>query len=1100
MLTRSLAAGFRRSFACASVSLATVALASAAQAKSPEFAENSPEVVVRSDILPDANPPGGALDNTVDVTGVGQMRTITNLTTGVGFVCTGTLINPRTVIFAAHCVNDVPSSVYGNATSGIPISFGFEANNLAARRIWAGLDPVTGAPAADQSLKFKTNPGRSLYNVEQVWYDPRSLDPVGFEFLQADVAIATLDTHADGIPTWAMLFTPLTGPTHALVNGYGARGSNGTSGANLGVDSRRRIAENMIDFLGSLDDRDKLLFTDILGFPADPPFGVSTNYQLDFDDPAGVTVGLPGGFNFDIFPGAALAREGTTAGGDSGGPLIVDQKYTQKVVAGVLSGGTRFFGPQPFSSYGTTSFYQPLFLYWDQIVANNPYVYASAKTGSRNWFDPTHWVQDMDPNYKIDVNGALQTGLPNTPAQGIATNTPKFGDVCYKEHPSVGGFSQCLSIEGSTPAPGTGPILIPGGPGSTNFVPNNTTGNRLTGARANYYEVTLNKLGTTTLNQTATIDRLNLTGLAALSINNAGNLTVLGDYTQSGGALTVNGLLKTGEALVAAGLVSGSGKIDPTFMTVMQAAVLPGGFGNFGTLTVQGDLILTSAALLQMDVARNGADKLVVTGDAQNTGIASLGGTIFFVKPDDRPAPRHGQSFEIITATGGVEGTFNTVLGKQGVLRPQLTYNANNVIVTLHAGSLAANLLGSSAAAQSFAQALDTLRGSSYNSLYGLYGAIDVMDPAALTSTLSNLTPRNAGEALAMTHDQTGVVRSLVSDRLSVLGTGETRTGRFTVIGAPETLGLGIGQTQLSASSASQLSFARRYAPSQMSYGRLPDKVSGFISGGYDGGSLSFAGSETGANRTSWHMAMGLEMEAASNLTLGTAFGLVDGQSMLSGSRAESRTSQAIGYGSYRLGGGAYVAGLASVSYSTIGLQRGVTTGIDRFSLNGTTRALSYDLQAEASINLDVARGLIVTPRASVRYAANEISGFRERGGEIALLVDDLKDRRVEGRLGARLSGSTALGRSGWSFTPQLSADMVRTVAGGETSITVRFAEAAEFAFALPAFSQDRSWGEMRGGFQLSSGPLSFGAAVQSDVGRSDYRDNRAVADVTLRF
>jgi subtilase-type serine protease len=1089
MQSNSFGAGFRRSLACATVSIAAVALSTAAHAQGqPTGSEESPIIVTRTDIIPNAPPPTGSLDNAVNITGVGQMAIRPDQTTTGLAVCTGTLINPRTVIFASHCVNDQAANSYGYATGGTSISFGFEFDNRPAVRQWLGLASVSGGTDANPALRNVTNLARHLYAVEQVWYDPRSLDlGPGLNFLQADIALATLDTPAFDIPTWALLFSPLTSETHATINGYGATGSSGTSGANLGVDFRRRSAENMISFLGSLDDRNNFLFG------PDDPFFVQSLYQLDFDDPAGQAAFDPatGHFDFDLFDGAALPGEGTTAGGDSGGPLIVDQLYTRKVIAGVLSGGSRFFGPQPFSSYGTSSFYQPLFLYWDVIVANNPYKYATNIAGSRDWSNPAHWVQTMDPNYTIDRNGVLVNALPNSLGGALSTDTTKFGDVCF--------LDDCQNFDQTRPeaAGRDAGLVVPGGPGSKNFVPNNVTANPQAGINGRYYDVTLSAFGTTSVTTPIQIDRLTVDGATKLDVKSTGSLTVLGDFTQNVGFTNVDGLLKTGEALVSFGILSGSGKIDPTYLTIIAGAVLPGGIERTATLGVQGDLILSSASLLQIELSRNSSDKLAVTGDASNAGIASLDGTILFAKAG--AAPRDGQSFEVITATGGVAGTFDNVLGAIGVLRPQLTYGANNVVATLKAGKLGNNLVGSSAAAQSFANALDQLRVGSYGALSGLYGAVDVMDSLALTTTLSNLTPRVAVEAVAMSREQNGIVRTLVADRLSMLGTGEAQTGSFAVLGAPETLGLATGQTSLSGSSASQLSFARRYAPAQARYGRLPEHVSGFISGGYESGARSFADGPSGASRSTWHMAMGLEMEAAPNVTLGTAFGVVNGRSNLTGSQAEARTNQAIGYGSYRLGGGAYLAGLASVSYSTIGLQRGVTTGIDSFSLNGTTRALSYDLHAETGINLDVAKGLTLTPRASLRYSADRISGYRERGSEVALLVDDLKDRRLETRLGAKLSGSTGLG-SGWNLAPQLSADMVKTVSGGSTGVTVRFAEAAGIAFTLPAFSQDRSWTEVRGGLSLSNGPLSLGAAIQSDVGRSDYRDNRAVADVTLRF
>ena len=152
---------------------------------------------------------------------------------------------------------------------------------------------------------------------------------------------------------------------------------------------------------------------------------------LDFDDPArGTAAANPRDFNG--FRDNALPREGSTGPGDSGGPLILDQAFSKSVILGVLSGGSTFFAGQPGGSYGTQSFYQPLFLYWDWIVANNPYRYVTANAGNRNWEDATGWVTTLDPAYNIISGGALVNGIPTELGGTNVATTPAFGEACFQ--------------------------------------------------------------------------------------------------------------------------------------------------------------------------------------------------------------------------------------------------------------------------------------------------------------------------------------------------------------------------------------------------------------------------------------------------------------------------------------------------------------------------------------------------------------------------------------------------------------------------------------------------------------------------------------------
>ncbi|MBY0519998.1 MAG: hypothetical protein K2P79_06190, partial [Sphingomonas sp.] len=845
-----------------------------------------PQIVIR-----EPGTPTTARDSGPSVNGIGQMIISTPGSTpgsvSLG-LCTGSLINPRTVLFAAHCVNANPATAYGSGSGGIAIGFGFNAsNNTTLPGAPAGSSPLlnwlfgTAGRAANT-----TSVADNFYTVNGVVYNPLSLEPNAQGFLYGDVAIASLDTPAANIPTWSLLLSALPAPTtitaangtgyHVALSGYGANGV-GTTGATGAIDYRRRVAENWLGALTSFNTRDTAIFG---SFTVNRPQNL---YWLDFDDPrrgtAGATV-----FDFNLFRDNALPNEGLTAGGDSGGPLILDRTFARQVVIGVLSGGSRFFSQTPFSSYGTASFYQPLYLYWDWIAANNPYRYVGAVAGDGNWTDPTRWVTLQDPNYFIiGANGQLINGVPTTLGEQSVGSSGQFGQICTQGGVAGAiGANNCLDLRTGNivPTPGgigtsgtaeltnggsaaisagtansmgsdtmsatsgvtpgslagaaaedvpqaivpTPPATIANGlPGATNFVPNNSAGNRLTGVLPRYFDVTLSATGTTTLNTSVTIDRFTLNGVGArLNIDTTGALTSLMDITQTIGTMQVNGTLTTpGDYFLMTGGLNGTGTITSRFFTSTLGVISPGASGNagsFGTLTFRGNAILSSGNTYLVDLGATGvSDRIaVVSNGVAGDGIANIGGGVNF--SFSAATMRAGNSYTILTAQNAVTNRFATPGALSAILTPTLSYTATSVQVTITPG-LYANVVGTSPVQRSYAQLLDQNRVNAA-ALDALYGPLDLQNAATIQSTLDGLAPRS--ESLLV-----GIATTVVDnnarfhrDRLAQYDTSVSHGGTIAVTGQP---------LQVAAASATSLNGGQPVlsdtAETRVTKANLPDDV-----------------------------------------------------------------------------------------------------------------------------------------------------------------------------------------------------------------------------------------------------------------------------------
>jgi autotransporter-associated beta strand protein len=468
-----------------------------------------------------------------------------------------------------------------------------------------------------------------------------------------------------------------------------------------------------------------------------------------------------------------------------------------------------------------------------------------------------------------------------------------------------------------------------------------------------------------------------------LNVATATNTGTLSGSVANGGTFVNNGAVNGNFQNV--GVLSGNGTIGGNFFNM--GVMAPG--NSIGTISVAGNFVNAASGTYLTEVVGQGqSDRITVGGAA-----ALQGGTVVVsVLPGLAFAP--STTYTLVSAAGGLSGTFAAVNELYPFLQSNLSYDANNAYLTLQVGGFAA-------------QALNPTQ-------YAVGSVLDASAPSATgdyATVLGTLATATAQQGQAF--------------MTSISGQNYSGFSSSMVQGAQLFMNNFANQAGGPASNRVALAEACDVAC---------DTTSPALWGAWGGalGGLGTVGAGLSTGAVTYNLggfAAGLDRMMTPSLRAGVTVGYTNGTQWVGGFNGQSfsNTIAAGLYGNYSQGN-FYLDGLASYAYSANQMSRGIyIPNLPSRTAQGQTGANQVFGQVEGGYRVDLGGPVdaFVTPFARLQGYTGTQNAFSENGAQsLNLNVAAQTTNSLRSVLGAQLGGGVDLGwreklvaqfRLGWS-------------------------------------------------------------------------------------